>query len=85
MKVQRNSAPSGTRTGLACRDHELELGVGVDNLTLRRLAADGEIADLVWEAPKSLPLNAARPSIVSAHVGRCWSRAPWDHDATAQQ
>jgi hypothetical protein len=46
--------PSGTWTGLACRDHELALGGDVDNATLRRLAADGKIADLVWEAPEEL-------------------------------
>src|SRR5262249_40569921 len=46
--------PSGTWTGLACRDHQLALGSDVDNATLRRLAADGEIADLVWEASEDL-------------------------------
>jgi hypothetical protein len=47
--------PSGTWTGLACRDHELTLGGDVDNATLRCLAAaDGEIADLVWEASEEL-------------------------------
>ena len=46
--------PSGTWTGLACRDHDLPLGGDVDNATLRRLAADGKIADLVWEAPEDL-------------------------------
>jgi hypothetical protein len=46
--------PSGTWIGLACRDHELALGGDVDNLTLRRRAADGKIADLVWEAPEEL-------------------------------
>ena len=39
--------PSGTRIGLACRDHQLGLGGDVDNETLRRLVADGKIADLV--------------------------------------
>ena len=46
--------PSGTWTGLASRDHELTLGGDVDNATLRRLAANGKIADLVWEAPEDL-------------------------------
>jgi len=46
--------PSGSWTGLACRDHDLPLGGDVDNATLRRLAADGKIADLVWEAPEDL-------------------------------
>jgi hypothetical protein len=42
---------SGTWTGLACPDHELPIGSDVDNATLLRLAGQGEIADLVWEAP----------------------------------
>jgi hypothetical protein len=46
--------PSGTWTGLACPGHGLALGTDVDNATLRRLAADSEIADLIWEAPDQL-------------------------------
>jgi hypothetical protein len=46
--------PSGTWTGLACRDHDLHLGGDVDNATLRRLAVGGRIAGLVWEAPEDL-------------------------------
>jgi hypothetical protein len=46
--------PSGTWTGLACQDHDLALGGGVDSAILRRLAAHGEVADLVWEAPGDL-------------------------------
>jgi hypothetical protein len=41
--------PSGTWTGLACQDHGLALGGHVDNATLRRLSAYGQIADLIWE------------------------------------
>ena len=52
--------PSGIWTGLACRDHQLALGGDVDNLTLRRLAADGMIADLVWEAPDELAAEHAQ-------------------------
>jgi hypothetical protein len=54
--------PSGTWIGLARRDHELALEGDVDNVTLRHLAAEGKIADLVWEAPKSLPLNTSKLS-----------------------
>jgi hypothetical protein len=43
---------SGTWTGLACPDHGLALGSDVDNTMLRRLATDGEIADIIWEAPE---------------------------------
>jgi hypothetical protein len=46
--------PSGTWTGMACRDHDLPLGGDVDNATLRRLAVGGKIADLVWEASETL-------------------------------
>lgn len=41
--------PAGAWTGLACQDHGLALGGDVDNATLRRLSAHGEIADLIWE------------------------------------
>ena len=46
--------PSGTWTGLACPDRGLALGSDVDNAVLRRLCADGEIADIIWEAPADL-------------------------------
>lgn len=47
--------PSGTWTGLACRDHRLALGGDVDTATLQhRLAANSKLADLIWEAPKEL-------------------------------
>jgi hypothetical protein len=45
---------SGTWTGLACPGYGLALGANVDNATLRHLAAGGEIADLIWEAPDEL-------------------------------
>lgn len=45
---------SGTWTGLACPDHGLALGSDVDNAALRRMCADGEIADIIWEAPADL-------------------------------
>jgi hypothetical protein len=46
--------PTGTWTGLACPDHGLMLGADVDTATLQRLAAQGDVADLVWEAPADL-------------------------------
>jgi hypothetical protein len=52
--------PSGTWTGLACRDHDLPLGGDVDNATLRRLSTDSKIADLVWEAPEDLATEHAQ-------------------------
>ena len=42
---------SGTWTGRACPDYGLALGGDVDDMTLRLLAGQGEIADLTWEAP----------------------------------
>jgi hypothetical protein len=46
--------PSGTWTGLACPDHRLALGSDVDNSTLSRLCARGEVADIIWESPEDL-------------------------------
>jgi hypothetical protein len=46
--------PSGTWTGLACPDHGLALGTDVDNATMQRLSASGQLADLIWEAPEKL-------------------------------
>ena len=45
---------SGTWTGRACPEYGLALGGDVDDTTLRRLAAEGEIADLTWEAPDDI-------------------------------
>ena len=64
--------PSGTWTGKACRDHDLPLGGDVHNTTLRRMAADGKIADLVWEAPGDLAAEHARAfeaAMQSYHIG----------------
>jgi hypothetical protein len=51
---------SGTWTGLACPAHGLPLGSDVDDATLRRLAAQGQIADLTWEAPADLTAEHAQ-------------------------
>jgi len=64
--------PAGSWTGLACRDHRLELGGDVDNVTLRRLATDGKIADLVWEAPEALAAHhshAFQSAMQAYHTG----------------
>ncbi len=90
--------PSGTWTGLACRDHGLALGGDVDNLTLGRLAADGKIADLVWEAREDLAAEhdqAFHAAMQAYHAGNgevaqqqwqqvqaIWSRA-WAANYTA--
>ena len=64
--------PSGTWTGLACRDHDLALGGDIDNVTLRRLAIGGKIADLVLEAPDDLATehSQAFQSAMQAHHTR---------------
>jgi hypothetical protein len=46
--------PSGTWTGQACPDHQLALGSDVDNAILACMCAEGEIADIIWEAPEDL-------------------------------
>jgi hypothetical protein len=90
--------PSGTWIGLARRDHELALEGDVDNVTLRHLAADGKIADLVWEAPEELAaehLQAFQAAMQAYHAGdsesaeqhwqqlrAIWSRA-WAADYAA--
>ena len=84
--------------GLACHDHDLPLGGDVDNATLRRLAADSRIADLVWEAPEELvakhgeAFQAAMQSYEAGHsesaeqhwqeLQTIWSRA-WAANYTA--
>lgn len=45
---------SGTWTGLACPDHGYRIGADVDPVVLKCMCADGEIADLLWEAPAEL-------------------------------
>jgi hypothetical protein len=52
--------PSGTWTGLACPDHGLALGSDVDSAALRRMCADGEIADIIWEAPEDIATEHRR-------------------------
>jgi hypothetical protein len=46
--------------GRACPDYALALGGDVDAATLRRLAGQGEIADLTWEAPDDHAAEHAR-------------------------
>ena len=50
LEHSQTDEPAGTWTGLACPDHGLEVGAEADNAMLLRLV-QGEIADLVWEAP----------------------------------
>jgi hypothetical protein len=52
--------PSGVWTGLACQDHDLPLGGDVDDATLRRLSAHGQVADLIWEPGAGLAAEHGR-------------------------
>ena len=44
----------GTWTGRACPEYGLALGSDVDDTTLRRLAGQSAMADLIWEAPDDI-------------------------------
>jgi hypothetical protein len=50
---------SGTWTGRACPGHGPVPGGDVDDATLRRLAGQGAIADLTWEAPDDIAAGHA--------------------------
>lgn len=50
IKHSQSDEPAGIWTGLACPAHGLPSGADVDTATLQHLA-QGEVADLVWEAP----------------------------------
>ncbi len=54
LEHSQTDEPTGTWTGVACPDHGLALGADVDTAILQRLAAHGDIADLIWEAPADL-------------------------------
>jgi hypothetical protein len=60
---------SGTWTGQACPAHGLALGTDADDATLRRLAAQNQVADLTWEAPADLTAEHAQvfQSAIHAH------------------
>ena len=63
--------PAGTWTSLACPDQGLTTGADVDNAALQRLA-QGEIADLVWEAPPEFTAEhgqVSRAAILAHQAG----------------
>jgi hypothetical protein len=65
--------PGGAWTGLACPDHGLALGGGVDNAALRELSAPGGFADLVWEPRGELAAEHGRllqAAVLAAQDGR---------------
>ena len=51
---------SGTWTGRARSDYGLALGSDADGTTLRRLAGEGKLADLTWEAPDDIAAEHGR-------------------------
>src|SRR5271156_5198296 len=60
--------PSGTWSGLACPDHGLQPGTDVDDAALRQLA-QGDLADLTWEAPADF--TAEHASVGLASIQAC--------------
>ena len=92
--------PSGTWTGRACPDHQLALGSDEDNAALTRLCAQGEIADIIWEAPQDFTTehrHAFEAAMDAYHAGNSktaqlmwhelqtiWSRA-WSANCAALQ
>ena len=69
LEHARTDETPGTWTGRACPDYALALGGDVDAATLRRLAGQGEIADLTWEAPDDFAAEHARvfQAAITAH------------------
>ena len=79
---------SGTWTGRACPEYGLALGGDVDDTTLQRLAGEGEIADLTWQAPDDIAAEqgqlfqaaiAAYQAAELGHAEELWEkvRAVW--------
>jgi hypothetical protein len=60
LEHARTDETPGTWTGRACPDYALALGDDADATTLRRLAEQGEIADLTWEAPDDFAAEHAQ-------------------------
>jgi hypothetical protein len=86
----RTDETTGTWTGLACPEHGLATGTEVDETTLRRLVAQGQAADLTWEAPADLASGHAQvfQAAIQAyneadteHAQQLWKRveAIWSH------
>lgn len=79
--------PTGTWTGLACHDHGLALGTDVDIATLRQLSTDGEIADLIWEAPEDLAAEHGQLLQAAIRADRAGNSEPagrlWEQTRTA--
>jgi hypothetical protein len=60
LEHAESDEPSGTWTGLACPGHGLRVGSDVDAAVLLAMCADGDVADLVWEAPANLAAEHSR-------------------------
>ena len=95
IQHSQTDEPAGTWTGLACPDHGLVIGTDADTGTLQHLA-QGELADLVWEAPPELSAehdDFCRAAIHAYQTGdqatgeHLWQRAKnlWSHAWSANQ
>jgi hypothetical protein len=74
--------PSGTWTGLAGPDHGLQLGTDVDNAVLRQFA-QGDLADLVWEALDDF--TAEHASVGLAAIRPCQAGSLGEGERLGQQ
>ena len=60
LEHARTDETPGTWIGRACPKYGLALGSDADDTMLRRLARQGEIADLTWESPYDLAAEHAQ-------------------------
>ena len=67
IKHSQSVEPAGIWTGLACPAHRLPIGADVDTATLQHLA-QGEVADLVWEAPADFTEEHGRLLRAAVHA-----------------
>ena len=75
IEHSQTDEPAGTWTGPACPAHGLAIAADVDTGTLRHLA-QGEIADLVWEAPADFAAQHGRFGRAAIHAYQTGNEAP---------
>jgi hypothetical protein len=76
LEHSQTDEPTGTWTGLACPDHGLALGADVDTATLQRLCAQGDVADLVWEAPADFTAEHGQLLMAAIQAYQAGQREP---------
>ena len=83
LEHSQTDEPAGTWTGLACPDHGLAVGADVDNPTLQRLSAHGDVADLIWEAPAGLTAEHGQLLLAAIQAHRAGNQETgerlWQH------